>query len=183
MRSLQGSFEMLGTQKERTYKYARSDNIWHSRVASAKIDLARRTGADAQFLGGILHTYSYACTACAHRFDIHQEFTDDALTVCSVCEGRLRKVFGSIGVTFKGSGFYRTDHGPGARANAKRDNSGDSSKSSKAGESASGGASASSDASASSGASASGGSSGAGSNSGTSKGAGSGSKSTSTQSA
>jgi len=162
---------MLGTQKERTYKYAGSDNIWHSRVASAKIDLARRTGAGAQFLGGILPTYSYACTACAHRFDIHQEFTDDALTICPECAGRLRKVFGSIGVTFKGSGFYRTDHGPGARSNAKSANSGDSSKSSKAGESASGGASAS------------GGDSGSGNNSGAGKGTDSGSKSTSTQSA
>lgn len=143
---------------------------------SAKIDLARRTGAGAQFLGGILPTYSYACTACAHRFDIHQEFTDDALTVCPECAGRLRKVFGSIGVTFKGSGFYRTDHGPGARSNSKSESSGDSSKSRKSGESASG-------ASASSSASASGGNSGASNNSGTSKGADSGSKSTSTQSA
>ena len=54
-------------------------------------------------------TYAYTCTACGHAFDIHQSFTDDALTVCPECSGRLRKVFSSVGVTFKGSGFYRTD--------------------------------------------------------------------------
>lgn len=54
-------------------------------------------------------TYSYLCTECAHDFDIHQSFTDDSLTVCPVCAGGLRKVFNSIGVTFNGSGFYRTD--------------------------------------------------------------------------
>ncbi|ROS78724.1 FmdB family zinc ribbon protein [Cellulomonas sp. PhB143] len=63
-------------------------------------------------------TYAYACTACDHRFDIHQSFTDDALTTCPVCGGRLRKVFSSVGVTFKGSGFYRTDSrsGSGSRS-------------------------------------------------------------------
>lgn len=54
-------------------------------------------------------TYSYRCADCAHAFDIYQEFTDDSLTVCPECGGALRKVFGNIGVTFSGSGFYRTD--------------------------------------------------------------------------
>ena len=54
-------------------------------------------------------TYSYKCTECGHAFDIHQSFSDDALTTCPECGGQLRKVFGSVGVTFKGSGFYRTD--------------------------------------------------------------------------
>ncbi|WP_374928615.1 FmdB family zinc ribbon protein [Kytococcus sedentarius] len=54
-------------------------------------------------------TYSYACTECDHAFDISQKFTDDALTTCPSCEGRLRKVYGSVGVSFKGGGFYRTD--------------------------------------------------------------------------
>ena len=54
-------------------------------------------------------TYPYACTACDHKFEVVQSFTDDALTVCPECSGRLRKVFGSVGVVFKGSGFYRTD--------------------------------------------------------------------------
>ena len=54
-------------------------------------------------------TYSYACTECGNRFDAVQAFTDDALTTCEQCSGRLRKVFNSVGVVFKGSGFYRTD--------------------------------------------------------------------------
>ena len=54
-------------------------------------------------------TYSYACTDCDDRFDAVQAFTEDALTTCSKCSGRLRKLFNSVGVVFKGSGFYRTD--------------------------------------------------------------------------
>lgn len=54
-------------------------------------------------------TYSYACTSCDNKFDAVQAFTDDALTTCPQCEGRLRKLFNSVGVVFKGSGFYRTD--------------------------------------------------------------------------
>jgi putative FmdB family regulatory protein len=61
-------------------------------------------------------TYQYACTACDHRFEAVQSFSDPALTVCPECEGRLRKVYSGVGVVFKGSGFYRTDSrstGPG----------------------------------------------------------------------
>lgn len=54
-------------------------------------------------------TYSYRCTECDNAFDIHQAFTEDSLTVCPVCGGVLRKVFSPVGVTFSGSGFYRTD--------------------------------------------------------------------------
>ena len=54
-------------------------------------------------------TYQYACTECGHAFEQFQSFTDDALTVCPECDGRLRKVFNAVGVVFKGSGFYRTD--------------------------------------------------------------------------
>ena len=54
-------------------------------------------------------TYQYACTECGHAFEQVQSFTDDALTECPECEGRLRKVFNAVGVVFKGSGFYRTD--------------------------------------------------------------------------
>lgn len=54
-------------------------------------------------------TYSYACTECDNRFDAVQAFSDDALTTCPQCSGRLRKLFGSVGVVFKGSGFYRND--------------------------------------------------------------------------
>ncbi|WP_301120803.1 FmdB family zinc ribbon protein [Mycolicibacterium fortuitum] len=55
-------------------------------------------------------TYSYACTECGNRFDAVQAFSDDALTSCPKCSGKLRKLFGSVGVVFKGSGFYRTDN-------------------------------------------------------------------------
>lgn len=54
-------------------------------------------------------TYQYACTACDHRFEAVQSFSDDSLTVCPECGGPLRKVFSSVGIVFKGSGFYRTD--------------------------------------------------------------------------
>jgi len=54
-------------------------------------------------------TYAYACKQCGHRFDAVQSFADPALTECPVCGGPLRKEYGSIGVTFNGSGFYRTD--------------------------------------------------------------------------
>ena len=54
-------------------------------------------------------TYAYRCADCGHAFDIYQQFSDSALTQCPECDGRLRKVFGSLGVTFSGSGFYRTD--------------------------------------------------------------------------
>ena len=54
-------------------------------------------------------TYQYACTECGHDFEAVQSFSDDSLTECPQCQGRLRKVFGSVGVVFKGSGFYRND--------------------------------------------------------------------------
>jgi putative FmdB family regulatory protein len=54
-------------------------------------------------------TYQYACTECSHAFEQFQSFSDDALTECPRCEGRLRKLFNAVGVVFKGSGFYRTD--------------------------------------------------------------------------
>lgn len=54
-------------------------------------------------------TYAYACKDCGHAFDIQQSFSDDSLTVCPECRGSLRKKFNSVGVVFKGSGFYRTD--------------------------------------------------------------------------
>jgi putative FmdB family regulatory protein len=64
-------------------------------------------------------TYSYACTECGDRFDAVQAFSDSALTTCSKCNGRLRKLFGNVGVVFKGSGFYRTDSRESAKSAAK----------------------------------------------------------------
>src|SRR3984957_8901805 len=54
-------------------------------------------------------TYEYTCRACGEHLEVVQAFTDDALTVCPACGGELRKVFGSVGIVFKGSGFYKTD--------------------------------------------------------------------------
>jgi putative FmdB family regulatory protein len=54
-------------------------------------------------------TYQYACTECGHSFDVVQSFSEDSLSVCPECGGRLRKVYNAVGVVFKGSGFYRTD--------------------------------------------------------------------------
>ncbi|MDN8549925.1 zinc ribbon domain-containing protein [Microbacterium sp. NM3R9] len=54
-------------------------------------------------------TYAYACKTCGHRFDAVQSFADPTLTICPECSGELRKEYGSIGVTFNGAGFYRTD--------------------------------------------------------------------------
>jgi putative FmdB family regulatory protein len=60
--------------------------------------------------------YEYACKDCGEHLEVAQSFKDEALTVCPHCGGRLRKVFGSIGIAFKGSGFYRTDNRPAPRS-------------------------------------------------------------------
>lgn len=108
-------------------------------------------------------TYSYRCTECGNAFDIHQAFTDDALTVCDVCGGRLRKLFNTIGVTFNGSGFYRTD----SRGEGGKGGSGGlvGSGGSGGSDAASGGSSSSSSSSGSSGSSSSSGGSSSGSTS------------------
>ena len=59
-------------------------------------------------------TYQYACTDCGDKSEVVQRFTDDPLTVCVVCGGKLRKVFSPVGIVFKGSGFYRTDSRKGS---------------------------------------------------------------------
>ncbi|WP_280425396.1 FmdB family zinc ribbon protein [Nocardia carnea] len=87
-------------------------------------------------------TYSYACTQCDNRFDIVQSFTDDALTVCSECSGALRKLFNSVGIVFKGSGFYRTDSRSGASSASEPAAKSDSSSSSGSSDSGSAGSSA-----------------------------------------
>lgn len=82
-------------------------------------------------------TYSYACTECDNRFDEVQAFSDDALTVCPKCNGRLRKLFGKVGVVFKGSGFYRND----SRDSSKSSSTASSAKSSEGSTSTSNGSS------------------------------------------
>lgn len=75
-------------------------------------------------------TYEYACADCGHDLEAVQSFSDDPLTVCPECGGTLRKVFGNVGVVFKGSGFYRTDSrkssdsGSSATKDAKSDSTG-----------------------------------------------------------
>jgi putative FmdB family regulatory protein len=63
-------------------------------------------------------TYQYACTECGEPLEVVQKFTDDPLTECPACHGRLRKVFNSVGIVFKGSGFYRTDSRDSAKSPA-----------------------------------------------------------------
>ena len=83
-------------------------------------------------------TYQYACTECEHAFDQFQSFSDDALTQCPECQGRLRKVFNAVGVVFKGSGFYRNDSrdkksptlASESKSESKSDSTSDSGKSS-----------------------------------------------------
>ena len=74
-------------------------------------------------------TYSYACTQCGNRFDAVQAFSDAALTTCAECNGRLRKLFGNVGVVFKGSGFYRTDSRESSKSSTKSSSNGSASSS------------------------------------------------------
>jgi putative FmdB family regulatory protein len=73
-------------------------------------------------------TYEYACAECGERLEAVQKFSDDPLTECPACAGRLRKVFSPVGIVFKGSGFYRTDSRSSATVNGSKPNgsSGDS---------------------------------------------------------
>ena len=72
-------------------------------------------------------TYQYACTECGHHLEAVQSFSDAPLTQCPQCDGRLRKLFNSVGIVFKGSGFYRTDSRTGSSASGNGD-SGDKPK-------------------------------------------------------
>jgi putative FmdB family regulatory protein len=82
-------------------------------------------------------TYQYTCTDCGEPVEAVQKFTDDPLTVCAACGGRLRKVFSAVGIVFKGSGFYRTDsRNSSVAADAKKDKQ--SAESAKSGESSNG---------------------------------------------
>ena len=65
-------------------------------------------------------TYQYTCTDCGEPVEAVQKFTDDPLTVCAACGGRLRKVFSPVGIVFKGSGFYRTDSRNGSVAASEK---------------------------------------------------------------
>ncbi|NUT48362.1 MAG: FmdB family transcriptional regulator [Saccharothrix sp.] len=75
-------------------------------------------------------TYQYACTECDHRFEAVQTFSDSALTECPECSGKLRKLYGAVGVVFKGSGFYRTDSRSSSSSAPKSESTSSSSTSS-----------------------------------------------------
>jgi putative FmdB family regulatory protein len=87
-------------------------------------------------------TYQYACTECGADLEVVQSFSDDPLTTCPKCQGKLRKVYSAVGIVFKGSGFYRTDN-----ASSSSSSLSSSSSSAKADSSSSGSASSSSDSS------------------------------------
>ncbi|MFA9277353.1 MAG: FmdB family zinc ribbon protein [Rhodoluna sp.] len=74
-------------------------------------------------------TYSYRCTECDNAFDIQQALSDDSLTECPACKGKLRKLFNTVGVTFNGSGFYRTDSRKSSGGESKSSSSSSSSSS------------------------------------------------------
>ena len=95
-------------------------------------------------------TYQYACTECGHSFEQFQSFSEDALTVCPQCDGKLRKLFNAVGVVFKGSGFYRTDSRSGSSSSTPADSSTSSSSTSSSSTSSSSPASSSSSSSSSS---------------------------------
>ena len=69
-------------------------------------------------------TYEYECTSCGQHIEVFQRISEDPLTTCGVCGGRLRKVFHPAGIVFKGSGFYATDSRSGSRSESKRDGDG-----------------------------------------------------------
>ncbi|MGW2253636.1 FmdB family zinc ribbon protein [Kitasatospora sp. NPDC001660] len=71
-------------------------------------------------------TYQYQCTECGNGLEAVQKFTDDALTTCPDCQGKLRKVFSAVGVVFKGSGFYRTDSRSSSSSSVSSSSSGSS---------------------------------------------------------
>ncbi|GAA4612329.1 FmdB family zinc ribbon protein [Saccharopolyspora hordei] len=75
-------------------------------------------------------TYQYACTECDHRFEQVQSFSEDSLTECPKCTGRLRKLFNAVGIVFKGSGFYRTDNRSSGSSSSSSSSSNGSSSSS-----------------------------------------------------
>jgi putative FmdB family regulatory protein len=87
-------------------------------------------------------TYEYACKKCGEHLDVQQSFSDPALTTCPACKGPLRKVFGNIAITFKGSGFYKTDsrssNGKGAKKDGETSSTTAASGDSKSGDSKSG---------------------------------------------
>ncbi|HYH51286.1 MAG TPA: FmdB family zinc ribbon protein [Acidimicrobiia bacterium] len=74
-------------------------------------------------------TYEYRCNDCGEHLEVVQSFSDDPLTKCPSCKGKLRKVFSPVGIVFKGSGFYKTDNRGGKGGSHKHSESSGSSSS------------------------------------------------------
>ncbi|WDV52345.1 zinc ribbon domain-containing protein [Streptomyces coeruleorubidus] len=89
-------------------------------------------------------TYQYQCTECGEGLEAVQKFTDDALTECPSCKGRLKKVFSAVGIVFKGSGFYRNDSRGSSSSSSPASKSSSSSSSSDSGSGSGSGSSTSS---------------------------------------
>ncbi len=100
---------------------------WHSTAPSANATTPRKEYA--------VPTYQYSCTACGEPLEVVQSFTDDALTECPACGGRLRKLYNAVGIVFKGSGFYRTDSRSGSSSTVPASSGSSASESSSAGKS------------------------------------------------
>jgi putative FmdB family regulatory protein len=77
------------------------------------------TGAS-RYTRPVMPTYEYTCRSCGHTFDVVQAMSDEPLTVCPECGGELRKVFGAPAISFKGSGFYATDHGKKSKTSSEK---------------------------------------------------------------
>jgi putative FmdB family regulatory protein len=71
------------------------------------------------FYNDTMPTYQYLCNECGHEFEVVQSFSDEAISACEKCQGAVRKVYNSVGIVFKGSGFYKTDSR--SSANSKSD--------------------------------------------------------------
>jgi putative FmdB family regulatory protein len=90
--------------------------LWHSTGESANRSVPSHPLGDRE-----MPTYQYRCKECGHDLEIVQSFSEDPLTTCPECEGALKKVYGNVGISFKGSGFYKTD----SRGSAKKSSSAD----------------------------------------------------------
>ncbi|MBI3910750.1 MAG: zinc ribbon domain-containing protein [Armatimonadetes bacterium] len=73
-------------------------------------------------------TYAYACRECGARTEVFQRITDDPLTICEACGGRLRRLLFPVGIVYKGTGFYTTDYARKSSSNGRKDNSAPSSE-------------------------------------------------------
>jgi putative FmdB family regulatory protein len=118
---------------------SRPPSVFVQAVSSARLRPWAEAGAVVGFRGADggrleMPKYEYACKSCGEHLEVVQSFKDSALTECPACGGRLRKVFGSIGIVLKGSGFYRTDNRTSSAPRAERSEKPEATTSSGSGE-------------------------------------------------